>query len=216
MARPWKLKLIRPKDKIEASVREAWALALGDLQKWMSKDLVRAMVFGGHGIQGIAQTDFYRFISSPDGLSQLGIEATEPPRLLQAYERKAFKVVRNRNTLMFLFGDVAQLKMATPHPANGTGNLHLESWLEWIIDQKTVDSGFVPRSRIPGGAQNAIRLGQPLGGLMLPRGVFGSTGQWRFPAQHINYDVKWLEANIKKIEKAIIDQAVRFLQARLR
>ena len=216
MANRWRVKLIRPKDKIEASVRKAWGLALGDLQRWMSKELVRALTFGGHGIQGIAQTDFYRFISSPDGLSQLGIGPTEPPRLLQAYEKNAFKVSKSRSTLLFKFGDLAQLKLATPHPANGTGNLQLESWLEWIVDKKTVESGFVPRSDIPGGVQKNIRLGQPLGGLMLPQGAFGSTGKWRFPSEHMNYDVKWLAENLRTIEKVIFDQAIRFLQDRLR
>jgi hypothetical protein len=136
----------------------------------MSKDLVRALTFGGHGIQGIAQTDFYRFISSPDGLSQLGIESTEPPRLLEAYEKSGFKVSKNRSTLLLQFGRVAQLKLATPHPAAGTGHLHIESWLEWIVDKKSVDSGYVPRSAIPKQTQKSIRLGSPLGGLMLSRG----------------------------------------------
>jgi hypothetical protein len=216
VAQRWQLKLIRPKDKIKTSVFNAWSLALDDLNQWMSNDLVRALTYGGLGIQGIAETPFYRYISSPNGLSQLGINATEPPRLLEAYEKFAFKVIKNRTTIFLQFGDVAKLKLATPHPASGTGNLHLDSWLEWIIDQETVDSGFVPRSRIPGGAQKAIRLSSPLGGLMVPRGIFGSTGEWHFNKRYVNYDVSWLKQNIQHIEKAILKQAILFLQARLK
>jgi hypothetical protein len=84
------------------------------------------MVFGGFGIQGISQTAFYRFISSADGLSQLGIPATEPPKLLKAYE-KTFKVSLNNTMFVMRFGDVAALKMGTPHPAAGTGNLRIGS-----------------------------------------------------------------------------------------
>lgn len=221
MAKPWQLKLIRPKDKIVIAVRNAWALALGDLETWIARELVPAMVFGGKPgggshIQGIAETEFYQFISSHEGLSQLGIDPGQPPRLLQAYETKAFKVSKNRTMVYLRFGDVAELKLATPHPANGTGNLHIESWLEWIIDQKKVDSGFVPRSSVPGGARRAIRLEAPLGGLMVPKDVFGSKGRWQVPRRFANYDVKWLKRNLRKIEQAMIRQMVRFLQARLK
>jgi hypothetical protein len=173
------------------------------------------MTFGGMGIDGIAQTPFYRFISSPEGLSQLGIQATEPPRLLQAYER-TFKATSNNTTFVMRFGDVAMLKLFTPHPAAGTGHLQVESWMEWILDKETVGSGFVSRSRLPNKSQRAIRLSTPLGGLMLPAGKFGSTGEWRFPPQYQNYDVRWLEQNIKRIQDAIINQMAILLTKRSR
>jgi hypothetical protein len=96
-------------------VRAIWALALQDLKKWAAKDLVRAMTFGGMGIQGIAQTPFYRYISSEEGLSQLGIQKADPPRLLEAYE-KTFKVSANNTMMLIKFGDIAELKTHTPHP----------------------------------------------------------------------------------------------------
>lgn len=76
------------------------------------------MTFGGLGIQGIAQTEFYNFITSETGLSQLGIPSTEPPKLLDAYASKGFKIlIKGGRTVVLQFGDVVQLKLATPHPA---------------------------------------------------------------------------------------------------
>jgi hypothetical protein len=173
------------------------------------------MVYGGQGIQGIAETPFYRFISSPDGLSQLGIEKTEPPKLLQAYER-TIKVIRSGRTVKIRFGDMALLKMATPHPASGTGNLQVESWLEWIFDGTTVERGFVPRARLPKGAQKSIRVGTSPGGLMLPRGSFGSAGVWRFPQQLADFERVWFQTNIDKIQKLIQKQIIVFLNKGLK
>jgi len=182
------LRLVNPGPAIRKVVFEAWEMALTDLAKWMEKDLVKALVFGGLGIEGIAQTPFYKFITSAEGLSQLGIEKTEPPRLLRAYEKTAFKVTAHKRVIHLKFGDIVKLKAATPHPANGTGNLQIESWLNWIVDGEPVlGRGFVPRRDIPENVQEKIRLGSPLGGLMLPKGALGrSLGSWRFPAQFAN------------------------------
>jgi hypothetical protein len=183
----------------------------------MKKDLVKAMVFGGDGIQGIAQTPFYKFITSADGLSQLGIERTEPPKLLRAYERSAFSVKRSKRIITLKFGDVAKLKSATPHPASGEGQLKVSSWLEWILDgEQVVGRGFVPRKDIPKATQDRIRLGPPIGGLMLSRGAFNkSTGSWRFPQQFANYEDEWLAKNLVAIQRAIINQMIKFFQFRL-
>ena len=215
MPTKWKLTLIRPKDAIQFQVRNAWSKAMKDLARWMKAEFAGILTFGGMGIQGIADTPFYKFISSAAGLSQLGIDKTQPPRLLKAYETSAFRVSSTKSTLLLRFGDVAQLKLATPHPASGTGHLQIESWLEWILDRKSVGSGFVKRASIPKGSQKNIRLAAPLGGLMLPTGVFGSTGLWRFPAVLGKYEEKWFKDNIKKIEKVILNQALMFLQNRL-
>lgn len=214
MARGWHVSLVKPTEIITSAVQRAWGDSLDDLEKWMSSDLVVAMVDGGLGIDGIASTPFYRFISSPDGLSQLGIEKTEPPKLLNAYKR-SFKVSRNRKLIVLKFGDTARLKIGTPHAAAGTGNLNVASWMEWILDGVNVGSGFVPRGKLPAKAQKSIRVKSSPGGLMLPRGAFGSIGMWRFPSALQNYDRKWLEANIGKIQKAIIDQMTMFLTRRL-
>lgn len=215
MAGTWKLRLIKPEVSIEHAVRAAWTLALGDLREWVAKELVAAMTFGGLGIGGIAQTPFYQFISSNDGLSQLGIGKSQPPQLLRAYERSAFKVVNNNNTLVLYFGDVAKLKVATPHPAAGQG-LQVQSWLEFIVDDIRIDKGFVPRKDLPRGTRGKIRLRAPLGGLMLPRGRFGSSGSWTFPQEFQDYDVKWLQDNVSKIESAILDQMMVFLRKRMK
>ena len=214
MAKGWKLRLIRPVDAIELAVNKAWAIALQDLEQWMRKKLVPAMVTGGFGVQGISETPFYRFISSPEGLSQLGIEKADPPKLLDAY-RKTFKVSRNNKLLMLKFGDVARLKLATPHPAAGTGNLHVQSWMEFIVDGTEAKSGFVPRNELPDNVQKNIRIRSAPGGLMLPRGAFSSTGLWRFPSQLQKYETIWFQGNAAKIEKAIINAAVEFLTKRM-
>jgi hypothetical protein len=173
----------------------------------METDLVQAMVYGGLGIQGIAQTAFYKFVSSAEGLSQLGIEKTEPPKLLRAYEN-TIKIKRGRGQVAIKFGNLALLKLATPHPANGTGNLHIESWLEWIFDGKKVASGFVPRNQLPNSLQKNIRVKSSPGGLMLSKGNFGSTGLWRFPSQLADFEKKWLRTNLSVIEKLIQEQAI--------
>ena len=214
MARNWNLRLIRPREAVTLAVNKGWTAALADLARWIETDLARAMVYGGLGLQGIADTAFYQFVISPEGLSQLGIEKTEPPKLLQAYER-TIKVSRSNKMVKIRFGDLALLKLATPHPASGTGHLQIESWLEWVVDKEKVASGFVPRSRVPKPLQKSIRIQSAPGGLMLPKGRFGSTGLWRFPPQLANFEKKWLQANASKIEKAIQQQAIMFLSKRL-
>ena len=205
----WKLTLKTPKIKVEKHVRVAWNATSVSLEVWMRTKLIQAMVHGGMGIQGIAQTPFYRFITSDEGLSQLGIEATEPPKLLKAYETSAFKVIKKGRSLSLQFGDVAALKLATEHPAAGTGNLRIKSWMEWVFDGVTVGEGFVPRRRLPDKAQGAIRLGGSLGGLMLPRGAFQSKGLWKFPDALIGYEDDWFRKNISPIQKAILNEAIR-------
>lgn len=168
------------------------------------------------GIQGISQTPFYRFISSSEGLSQLGIRPGDPQQLLEAY-RKTFKVNRSGNRLELKFGNERSLKFATPHHAGGTGRLKIRSWLEWAIDGKTEPGfGFVPRSALPKNLQGSIRLGAPLGGLMLPRGSFRSTGSWSLPKFAQSYDVAWLKQNTSAIERAVGDQLRKILERQLR
>lgn len=171
----------------------------------MQSTFIHDLVYGGHGIQGIAQTSFYKWISSSDGLSQLGIPATEPPKLLDAY-LKTFRVETRGYTINFAFGNVYNLIKATPHPANGTGKLRVGSWLRWAVDgEKVDDRGYVPRSRIPQGRlQNRIRLSDPLGGLMLPGGALGSTGRWELPTVFKNYADEWFVLNQKVMEDLIM------------
>lgn len=215
MARGWQLKLIRPVESVEITVRKGWSRALSNLNEWMRTILVNALVFGGMGIQGISQTEFYKFISSDEGSSQLGITKADPPMLLRAYE-KSFKVSKNSNTMIFRFGDIAELKMGTPHPF-ATQGLGVTSWLEWIVDDiKVTDAGFVSRSRLPDSLKSLSRLSAPLGGLMLPAGEFGSTGSWQFPQSLVNYDIKWLKDNIKIIEKSITNKLITLLSAELK
>lgn len=198
-----------PSQEIKLAFKQAGPVAMNKLSQWVATDLMKSLIYGGHGIQGISETEFYKFITSPEGLSQLGIPATEPPKLLKAYER-AFKIKKQGDTLSFEFGDYAVLKMGTPHPAAGVGYLDVQSWLELIVDDKTIGRGFVPRSQLKGSAQSAIRLDAPLGGLMLPRGAFGSSGLWRFPQALANFEEKWLASNIGRIEDILIEKLVEF------
>ena len=206
--------LKKPRSTINRFVFDKWAEMLVDLESWMKSVLVHSLTYGGvGGIQGIAQTDFYKFIKSNNGLSQLGIEASEPPKLLNAYATKAFSVQKKKKIITLKFGDIVKLKLATPHPASGTGHLQIESWLEWITSDKgsirTVPQrGYVPRSGIPDRAHKYIRLSAPLGGLMLPKSVFGSTGFWKVPSRFTFYEIDWFQDNIKKIEDAILDKAI--------
>lgn len=181
----------------------------------MERQLVPALVDGGMGIQGISQTPFYRFITSNEGLSQLGIRPNDPPRLLDAY-RKTFKVQRRGNTIELMFGDERKLKMSTPHFASGTGRLKVKSWLEWAVDGRSEPAGFVSRAELPKNFQGAIRLGSPLGGLMLPRGMFRSSGMWSLPPFAQSYEVAWFKQNQRAIENAIERALREILKRQLR
>lgn len=216
MAKPWTCQLINPQRGITGQINQAFNFVLGDLDKWLEDDFVRMLVYGGDNIQGIAQTDFYSFISSPEGLSELGIESSEPPRLLEAY-LASLSVKREGRGLSIRFGDMAILKLYTPHPASGTGRLNIESWLEWIIDGIPVlDAGFVPREKLTESAQKRIRISSAPGGLMLPAGALGSSGSWRFPHRYADYEQQWLSTNLPNIQKALVAQLSIFLSKRLR
>ncbi len=209
----WQLKLIRPADSFEKGFREVWRLALSDLAKWAKDDLVKILVYGGEGVQGISDTEFFKFISSDDGRGQLGINRDDPDKLLQAY-LNTFHVAFNNNMLIIKFGETAKLKMGTPHPRAGIGHLHVNSWMEFVVDQVKAQQGYVPKSDIPKESRKFISLRDATGGLMLPEGVFGSAGFWRFPTQFVNYDAKWLSANRQKIQNLIVRKMVSFLRER--
>ncbi len=182
----------------------------------MAKQLIPAMVHGGMGIQGIADTPFYKFVSSQEGLSQLGIRPEDPPKLLTAY-LQTFKTKRAGNTLTLAFGDERLLKSATPHFASGRGRLKVKSWLEWIVDNRTEQGfGFVTRNAIPKGFQQHIRLAAPLGGLMLPRGILRSAGFWQFPSGLMDYEITWFKQNELAIRRSIEAALMKILRRRFR
>lgn len=210
-----KIKFIKPIETLEKFAATAWANMLPRLSIWIKTDLIKSFVYGGNGIKGIADMPFYKFISSPEGLSELGIAETEPPKLLEAYLKNAFSVQYRKRTLSLSFGDVAKLKMATHHPASGTGDLKIDSWLEWIVDDVPALKGYVPRSKVPAKTQKYIRLNAPLGGLMLKRGSFGSTGSWKFPQSLKDYDDDWFITNIGQIESVIGNKALELFAREL-
>lgn len=214
MGLDWKIELLKPLSKLNVHAFDAWARSMPELEKWMRSELIPAMVYGGMGITGIAQTDFYRYVTSPRGLSELGIEASEPPKLLTAYATTAFKIRLQKRQMNLEFGNYAKLRSATPHPANGTGHLHIDSWLEWV-DGKEVNRGFVPRSKLGNKTARSIRLGDPLGGLMLPRGAYGSVGLWRFPSQLRHYEDKWFKENIDVIQQLLLEKMLSIFVMKL-
>ena len=186
------------------------------------------MVYGGLGIKGIAQTDFYKFITSKQGLSELGIPKSEPPKLLEAYVSTAKVKVTNKS-LFLDFGNEALLKIKTPHPASGTGNLRVSSWMEWVLDGKIEPRGFISRRQITsirGGRStkrltNAIRLRAPLGGLMLHGGSLGVPHSWQFPGptQSVglrDYFRSWLNENRSFITEALLNQFQKIFLTTLR
>lgn len=171
-----------------------------------------SLVYGGMGIKGITSTEFWTFINSSEGLSELGIRPQDTNALLDAYI-KTFVVKVNGTELIFQFGNEAELKFNTPHWATGTGRLNVGSWLDWILDGEPVsDAGYVPRKNIPPAMEHAIRLNSPLGGLMLPGGLLGSTGTWRFPQRLQNYAEDWLRENMEVITRVISNQILVLFQ----
>ncbi len=181
--------------------------------KWVGATLLPALIDGGMGIQGIRQTDFFKFVSSAEGLSQLGIRPEDAEDLIDAY-RQSFigKFSLSSGSLSLEFGDESVLRLGTPHFAAGTGHLTVSSWMEFVLDDVDAPShGFVERSRIPQKAQDRIRLTSPFGGLMLKEGVFGSVGSWDFPAEAKRDIEGWGDRNIPHIEDALLAETFRLL-----
>lgn len=216
----WQVDLINPNSVIDTAIRQIWAKVLGDMEKWIKRELVPALAYGtaapngGLGLLGIADTPFYAYVTSPQGLSELGINVVDAVKLLRAYE-SSMKVSSN-NTMVYLrFGNEAELKLATKHPDASNRNLGITSWLEWVLDGKSVtDAGFVPRGDLPSSAQKQIRITSAPGGLMLPRGEFGSKGTWKFPDSFVNYDKAWLDINAPRLENLVVDKAAEFFTKR--
>ena len=178
----------------------------------MKSSLVPALVYGGLGIKGIADTSFYKFVTSPAGLSQLGIRPGDPAALLNAY-LYGYKIVRSKTTIELRFGEEKDLIRKTPHWANNTGKLRINSWMTWILTNRIVaDYGYVPRPSLPKGLQRRIRLSDPLGGLMLSKGKFRSSGRWQFPSVFKDYYVTWFNQNQSEIAKLMDKQFRLFLQ----
>ena len=207
---------INPVNKVRDFILEAWSNTIISVSNWIISDLLRALVYGGLGIKGIAETPFYQWVISSEGLSELGIDQNEPPKLLNAYLTTAFKLNTTKYSVNLQFGDIAELELSTPHPAAGTGQLNIKSWMEFVFDGASApDHGFIPRSSIPASFQKNIRLTSPLGGLMLPMGILGSTGHWSLPEQFITYDLKWLKENENDISAAIYAKAAELFQKEL-
>jgi len=216
----WQVSLINPEGPVEAAIHQIWSRVMDDMEKWIKKELVPALAYGSAapngdlGLLGIADTPFYNYVSSPQGLSELGIEVADAVKLLRAYEN-SMKVSSN-NTMIFLrFGDEAELKLATKHPDASNRSLGIVSWMEWVLDGKIVtNAGFVPRQNLPRSSQNLIRITSAPGGLMLPQGRLGSTGTWKFPDSFVNYDKDWFDANAAILEKLVVDKAAEFFTKR--
>lgn len=216
----WQVKLINPKDAVEAVFLRIWAKVMVDMAKWIKKSLVPALAYGSAapngnlGLIGIADTPFYAYVSSPQGLSELGINLVDAIKLLRAYE-SSMHVSSSNSTVFLRFGNEAELKLATKHPAASNGNLGITSWMEWVLDGKQVtNAGFVPRSNLPTSAHSSIRVTSAPGGLMLPPGTFGSTGAWKFPDSFVNYDREWISANAAILEQVVVEQAAIFFTKR--
>jgi hypothetical protein len=205
------VQILSTKAEVKGPIVDAWNRALSQLEGWIRQDLLHALIYGGFGIEGIAQTAFYRWVTSSAGLSELGIPPTEPPKLLEAY-RASFKIDVKGSSLLFQFGNVASLIKGTPHPADGTGKLKIRSWMRWITSSEggpglpVTDAGFVPRARLNSTSQKSIRLNSPLGGLMLSKGRVGSAGTWEADESAKNYDEVWFAKNQDKIAIAINDR----------
>jgi len=196
---------------------DAARFVTGDIASWAKNDLAHWLIYGGGGIDGIINTPFFRWITSEEGLSELGIRKEDAMKLLMAYQ-ETFIVRNNNTTVEFLFGNVAKLITNTPHPYAGVGKLtDIRSWMEWVVDKKAVkEHGFVSRDNLPGNLRRHIRLASPLGGLMLSKDKFGSAGKWRVPAEFTHYDVRWFEENKERIIRAIVDKMTVSLGIALR
>lgn len=196
---------------------DASRIVMPQLASWMKRTFVYYLINGGQGITGIRETPFFQWVTSDEGLSELGIFKKDAMELLIAY-KESFLVRENATTVEFLFGDVAKLIAGTPHPFAGVGDLtEIDSWMEWVLDKKVVDDrGFVSRSKVPKGLRRYIRLRSPRGGLMLPEGLAESTGKWRVPAEFTHYDVRWLAENESRIMDVLQEKMIALLTTAFR
>lgn len=204
-------------------IKDAFIRTVNHLEPWLKQSLVPALIYGGLGIQGIAQTPFYTFVKSNEGLSQLGIRPEDPPKLLQTYF-DSHVIVKRGTFLELRFGDRDKLLKGTPHWANGTGLLRIGSWMEWVLLDRIVSNfGYVPRQALPPNFARKSRLKAPLGGLMLAKdrpisgnktaSFFGSSGRWEFPKSLKDYYIPWFNQNQGIIAKVIEQRFITVLQA---
>lgn len=214
MAKKSSFKLVKAEIEVKKYLKKIYALALDDLRQWINTKLFPALIAGGYGIQGIAKTDFIAWALSNRGLSELGIYPKDVKTLLQALI-SSFKVMKTKNGLDITFGNFAKLRTQTPHPFAGEGLLSVTSWLE-LVKKPNPNYGFVPRSSLNKVAQEYIRLGKPKGGLMLEKGVFGSTGKWSAPVQYKNWEEQWALASAPKVQKLIMTKLKAFMEKRSR
>ena len=213
----WKVKLVgQPTKQTKIILRTAWRNSVQSLAVWLKTTLLRSMVYGNPslGIRGISQTPFFKFITSKQGLSELGITLADTQKLLRAYE-KSFKVSIRGTRITFKFGVVRDLIVNTPHPSEQ------KSWMEWVIGidgsggQPVINRGFVSRQDLSSSARDHIRLSPPKGGLMLPKGKSNSRGFWQFPKHLQNYSDDWFNQNQVAIQTAIANKITVLLRQEL-
>ncbi len=205
-------KLVNVEVAVKKHLKKIYALAIEDLRKWIKSTLIPALIKGGEGIQGIAETPFIQWAKSNEGLSQLGIYPQDIRDMLKAL-LSTFTVRKVGNSLVIYFGNFAKLKSLTPHPFSGEGKLEVRSWLE-LVEKPNPNYGFVPRNKVKRRAKEYIRLNSPRGGLMLKKGQMGSTGRWSVPAKYKAWDTIWAAKTMPKVQKIVSKKLQYFLEKR--
>lgn len=210
----WELDLQNPQSQVRKQILSQLPFVFEKMKNWLENELPKNLIFGGAGIVGIQETPFYQWLNSNEGLSQLGIDSSEPQKLLDAY-LASFKIKKTTESIVLTFGDHDLLELLTPHPASGEGRLEIRSWLEWVLeDLKVQGFGYVSREDLSNRMQEYPRLSSPLGGLMLPAGSFGSSGSWQVPEQYQDFDTKWFIQNEPKIVELMESKFVELLNER--
>jgi hypothetical protein len=194
-------------------------LAVYDLRKWAKAEIPSILVNGDGSVKGITQTPFFEYIKSQKGRSELGINMEDVNNLVSAYLENTKVVISRNKELSIEFGNVAKLKMATPHPRAGVKHLQIQSWLEWAVDGVDVDSVFVPASKLGPFERKFIKVKDSPGGLMVLPGsrISNRTGlytPWKFPEFLKNYDKHWISENSKNIEKLVFNKLRYFIKQR--
>lgn len=229
MARPaifnFELNQFNNLDAIVKAIRRRTSRAMSLSVFPVQERLRKSVVNGGDRIRGFSSTNTWKWISSPEGLGQIGFtDASQATAVFQAIEQSIrVKTANQSGSKILLIGllNMMVLARATPHPAtSSTPKLNIESWfVDWILDQKSVtDAGFVDlrtflKTQTDRGRKirtyprsfNIAGLGGA--GFMLPGGFSGSRGTWRVPAGVGGEDIRqWLAGNIPGIRFIIEDE----------
>lgn len=201
-------------------IQQRFVKAAHDGRKVIQDRIGNGLATGQDGFVGILETPIGFWITSPEGLGELGFPSLLPiDDLMNGI--KASTEVRASQTLGFelhlnLFNLVV-VGNFTPHPASkNTPSLRIKSWfVDWFINKQGVhDAGFVNIKKLenPKTLPRSYSAAGDQAGFMLKFPHLGSTGSWNVPrGLDIKALNKWLNQNKRAIVKILVEEVKKRL-----